>query len=759
MPRVVSLRNTQAVKNNPNAGISRSNLSNLPALLAQVPDLLTPQTLQETINLFLAQLKDVTGIDLTGLYADFNTVVANLDAFFLGIEQDILNIPAAIQQFFQQIINWWDSIEAAVITDIQNLFTGSNWDTLYADLGLSQSTITALSTWLNNIPTALQTLNAVSSTTSVAVEDLSTAAAQQALNNKLFHAVDPSLEAVFALTSLTGASPSTISVVEGASTIGFINIGTSATKYTLAWFGGGVTNITAAYVNVYSVSTGTGYLTRVWSSTNVLPYMGSTLNWVYVPITTPIPVTQGQIYAIELQIVGTGTHTLVGLPDHWVTANPNVYPQQLGASRVAMTVPAYDTVGAGAHIGATSPATQTESFTATAGDDVFVFADAYSAAAITAWTVTYGGVSMTQLETVNNDNTAADGQFALFHLAGVSGGAQTISVKATSTGTVYMTFNAVSYKSVGTIGTISTNYGTSSPSVAATGVSGGIVIAGISEVSFGGSATLSSFSGTARSTQSGVGSNLPAVVIGESATVGAVSLTCSSTGNAWAAIAVVLEGVPIAAPSQIAAPTYSQDVPWLALSSETGGTTGVYAPQTTNYPDVGTFQFLLPAWAVYVDLIGIGGGGAGQGELLANEGVGGAAGSWNATVLTVGNTGTDIPAGAIITVTVGSGGSGPTPYFTDGNSGTATTFSWTDASSTPHTLTCAGGAGGSGIGFYYFGHSPGNETHNGVTYVGGAVAGQGDAGNAPGGGGGGAPFFLFGGAGGNGGGWIVARAS
>lgn len=184
-------------------------------------------------------------------------------------------------------------------------------------------------------------------------------------------------------------------------------------------------------------------------------------------------------------------------------------------------------------------------------------------------------------------------------------------------------------------------------------------------------------------------------------------------------------------------------------------------PQTTTYLTPGPFSYTIPAFAKIVgaklDLIGLGGGGAGQGEQGYNLGQGGFAGTWNNTTLTCG---VDYPTTATsLTVAVGAGGAQAIVYFADGNPGSATTFTWTDPSSVVHTLTCAGGTGGHSAGFGYNGQGSGNHPYLGTTYPGGADVASGATGSPPGGGGGGAPPFGFGGAGKIGIAYVVARQS
>lgn len=186
----------------------------------------------------------------------------------------------------------------------------------------------------------------------------------------------------------------------------------------------------------------------------------------------------------------------------------------------------------------------------------------------------------------------------------------------------------------------------------------------------------------------------------------------------------------------------------------------VYPDFTSTFGTPGTYTQTLDSWAVHVDLIGVGAGGGGEGETGAGNGDGGTAGSWNNTTLTVGGTGpTGIKAGSPITITVGTGGARG-PYFTPGGNGTATTFSWVDASNAAQSLTCSPGAGGQpSTNLTSWGIGPGNHTYNGVTYPGGGTNAVGGTGYYPGGGGTGGAAFQWGFAGASGEAWTVERQS
>jgi len=204
------------------------------------------------------------------------------------------------------------------------------------------------------------------------------------------------------------------------------------------------------------------------------------------------------------------------------------------------------------------------------------------------------------------------------------------------------------------------------------------------------------------------------------------------------------------------------NVPYVGFESS-ATPSPVFVPQSNTFTTNSTYT--IQSWDVYVDLVIVGGGGGGEGETGAGNGPGGCGASWAATTLTVGTSGpTGIAAGATITITIGTGGAGG-PYFTPGNPGTATTFSWHDASGTVQTLTAAGGLAGNAINnLTSWGLSPGNQVWpasgpSSKTYFGGGTNAIGGVGNPPGGGGTGGAAFQFGFAGAIGQAWIVDRQS
>ncbi|QZE10476.1 hypothetical protein SEA_SCOOBYDOOBYDOO_130 [Mycobacterium phage ScoobyDoobyDoo] len=171
---------------------------------------------------------------------------------------------------------------------------------------------------------------------------------------------------------------------------------------------------------------------------------------------------------------------------------------------------------------------------------------------------------------------------------------------------------------------------------------------------------------------------------------------------------------------------------------------------SATFTTVGAWSWDIPFWVRKIEVVLIGGGGAGEGMNVAGIwGEGGRGGQWQGAVFVRGE---DIPNTATqITGTVGQGG---VSTFGAGNPGQPT-IAYVNGSP---ILTANGGRGGSASNLDTPGRSPGNFTFNGVTYIGGAQQdGQSSTGYAPGGGGGGSRVSLTtGGMGGRGQAWIRA---
>ncbi|QJD50327.1 minor tail protein [Mycobacterium phage MarkPhew] len=201
-------------------------------------------------------------------------------------------------------------------------------------------------------------------------------------------------------------------------------------------------------------------------------------------------------------------------------------------------------------------------------------------------------------------------------------------------------------------------------------------------------------------------------------------------------------------------------IPWLSFGISNVAA-DYEAPVTSEYDTAGTYTYQIPAWAVYLDLVAIGGGGGGGSSFAFTTGQGGGYGYWSGKTL---QRGVDFPANATqLTVVVGNGGGITTA---EGRNGDPSGVGWVDLNGTTQQLVGAGGAyGGQGPN-----HNPNNPNGNTAgrgssnfqwrskTYFGGTDATY-AGGSFPGGGGSGAAPYLQGYGGGPGAVWVTARQS
>lgn len=196
---------------------------------------------------------------------------------------------------------------------------------------------------------------------------------------------------------------------------------------------------------------------------------------------------------------------------------------------------------------------------------------------------------------------------------------------------------------------------------------------------------------------------------------------------------------------------YGSNIPFIEIAVALDGVNIPHSPETVSFSTPGSRSIPIPSWANTVEVIALGGGGAGrQGGTYGVCGEGGDAGDWATTTWTRGTHFTGAPSISTLigAAAIGGGRSGTSGGI--GQNGADTVISITG-----HTLTATGGEGGDGL-FAVgdpekYGQSPGTITYGGQTYVGGGMQYNfGDNGAPPGGGGGGGNASTFG-AGGYGG--------
>ncbi|ACY39902.1 gp20 [Mycobacterium phage Ardmore] len=173
----------------------------------------------------------------------------------------------------------------------------------------------------------------------------------------------------------------------------------------------------------------------------------------------------------------------------------------------------------------------TYSHTATAGAAVVV-AVVLTGAGGSMVSVTYGGVAMTSVGSVDLDNTAAQGTLFLYFINDVPGGAQTIAID--KGGFTWCRSAAVSYLNVGSYGAFNSAYGSGTTvSHPATSVAGGMVVQALGVRN---NVTITPSGGTTRANASNTGGSM-SMSDSTSSTTFAATLASSNT---WASAYIVL---------------------------------------------------------------------------------------------------------------------------------------------------------------------------------------------------------------------------
>lgn len=481
------------------------------------------------------------------------------------------------------------------------------------------------------------------------------------------------------------------------------------------------------------------------SSSTLSATLSSSLAWSAIGVnlvaSNALAAAQNDVYAVEVTVQGTGYYNMVGIPNHWLPVNTNVFPQSLGATRDSYDPPDWDANGVGSS-GGPSATSISWSHTNAANAYLLVAIVEYTLGGSPTHSATYNGVTMTSL---GSSVTGSWVKITLFGLAVTAAGTHTVAVSSNQAG--YMTGRSTSFTGVSNVvtGSINTTTGSSAtPSITVLANTGMVMFGALGSLNAAITITQGNNSWTETNTNADLaGAWQPLVQDLTFGGLGNVQGSMSSTS--WVGVGIALAGVELT-PGDISAPAYSSDVPWIGI----GGTAGItqQVPATTEmaswYGNVnqttGAYTYTIPGWVIsdydngqndLIDIILVGGGAGGNG----GTSVGGGGGSWTVVTLTYGTqitggtttiTGITGPGGA-----GGSGGGSPT----SGAAGSDTTAVVTGYG----TLTAAGGTVSGGIGF--FGGSPGNQMWNGTNYYGGGEEtninyGSGNGGgNGPGGGG------------------------
>lgn len=695
----------------------------------------TASALGTLIAQLVTMLNQISDIFHGAVVTPVNTTVSQVQDWFNANVAYLANIPnTAVQGLTGFGTNIGSTVQA---------LTDGVWQGLRAFLGIPSGVAPP------QVSTAAQQVRTDLNNASDIAANAAAFQAKQSISKQSYLSIDPSADPVFPLSNINGASPSTVSVTPTKSVMGIIGLPDNGLKKSIVWLGGSLTGITGVYVNIYKVNTTTGVFTRTHASLNIIgaltsPLPGYSYGWQFynLPMANFFPTVQGEWYVAEIQITGTGTYSIVGTSNAWMPTHTSVYPKALGAARTDTTAPTFSALGAAATGGA-SP--QSYSHVIGASDTAILIG--VSAGGSVAPTVTVGGVAATQL---GGAAFGANTGVYLFGLLNPPTGTKTIVVSGSG---LIIAANSVSYTGVSAFGTAVTATGTGTPaSQSISGTANQLVVQAMSFFNSANPQSWSSYNRTQRYNKaSAAATNYPLLIGDFAGASGSLTGSAANTAaGAWASVMVPLIGYVSAAPSSIAVPVYDSAVPWISLAGGAGR--AQHLPETVEFETAGSGQtYNVPSWVIdgdYIDVVPCGAGAGGSYAGLTPIGgpsaagyKGGGPGQWNPQRLRYGDA-YDIPTGTTtFTVNVGAGGApglytGETHVKAHGSNGGSTTV----VIPGHPTITANGGSadGASGTpGYSYTGDSPGNVSHQGVTYFGGTAAATnvGEAGHLPGGGG------------------------
>lgn len=594
--------------------------------------------------------------------------------------------------------------------------------------------------------------------------------ANQSVSKVLSDAIDTTADATFPINMLFNQSTlPTCPVTQTQSLIGFITTPNGGMKESIQWIGETTTNITTMNFNIYSYNPVNNQLTWMFTSPNIVGLVESALSFnVYdIPISAFISASQGNIFAVEMCVTGTGTYQVAGLTNNAALVHPTAFPQTIGATR-GSSMPQFDSYTQGVTGAPLAFGTYTWNHNVgnNQGEVVFVAVTMFVTDAD--WSPpTCNGVAMTSL----GSTTIADTTVWLY--ASTPGtpppaGENVISwTPLNNGGTNYVAVaDSFSYYNVASL---SAYFGTGTDFTAsASTLSGAYVLAPFSGVvgelmlgifgitswdEAGGVTTVTQPTDYAATTggtnlrgihQSGIGltsgAMFQSLVVGDAPGAATVPFriftppitgTLSTLVTYWDCVGVSMIGT-VPSPPLTINPAFSNStyIPYFALGGSAGQTD--YIPDPTTFAGSGVYH--APQWATLFDIVGFGGGGGGGGGGYTAYGNGGGCGGHFAITVTA----AQLEGFTTLNVNVGGGGGGGGGLDNGGNGG-GTSVTLPNGTV---LAACGGGGGGGSGGNGLYGQGEPSFTYNGNPYYGGGGGpGFQDGGGQPGGGGAGGDTY------------------
>lgn len=139
-------------------------------------------------------------------------------------------------------------------------------------------------------------------------------------NTPVYTGLLPNGKSNFPITGIN----TTLNCTQAASLIATYRVNESSPLGVVSWLGYGTTNITYFYVNIWKIDESSGDWTLAHHSPDLKSILSpsSTPQWHFYEIEEPLPWVAEEEYAMELVVVGSGTHHVRGMstsdqiPDH-----------------------------------------------------------------------------------------------------------------------------------------------------------------------------------------------------------------------------------------------------------------------------------------------------------------------------------------------------------------------------------------------------------------------------------------------------------
>jgi hypothetical protein len=157
-------------------------------------------------------------------------------------------------------------------------------------------------------------------------------------NKSLMEGIDETEEANFALPMAWGVGTEPVAAYAASATavpVAYWRATETAKKGFISWFGKGLTGVTNLFIDIYRAN----YTTNTWDLIHTSADLSGMLiaSWSYLIYNLPevarVDVNSGDVLGIAWRVVGSGTHSIAGVPIAGLPAHPNIHPKKPASVR------------------------------------------------------------------------------------------------------------------------------------------------------------------------------------------------------------------------------------------------------------------------------------------------------------------------------------------------------------------------------------------------------------------------------------------